>query len=170
MKATLTPIACLLVLTTSGAAEPPRQNFECDTPGGHFSYWNRTISASKIDITGSLTVNEVRKDGKWTPTALAAVQSADKANFGVRLYVLPKVKDMYFLEIMTPSGNEKLGLGFIPATKDPLPFAVHLDAGEVKVSVAGLEATSPLGDFKPAGIQLSCSTGDFEFKDVVIQE
>lgn len=171
MTAKMSSMACLLVLAaTSAAAEPPRQNFECDTLGGHFSYWSRTVSASTIDIAGTLTVNELRKDGKWIPTAMAAVQSAEKASVGVRLYTLPKVKDLYFLEIMKPGGNEKLGLGFIPATKDPLPFAIHFDAGQLKVSLAGLDASAAVGDFKPAGIQLSCSTGDFEFKDVVIQE
>ena len=34
--------ACLLAIAaTSGATEPPKQNFECDTLAGHFSYWNR---------------------------------------------------------------------------------------------------------------------------------
>jgi hypothetical protein len=165
--------ACLLALVGNGsAAEPPRQNFECDTLGGHFSYWNRTIAASKIDITGTLTVNELCKDGKWIPTALAVIQAADeKTFFGVHLVSLPKAKELYFVEIVKTGGNEKLGLGFLPATKDPLPFAIHLDgAGQVTVSLGGLEGSAPVGDFKPAKIQLSCSTGDFEFKDFVIQE
>jgi hypothetical protein len=64
-----------------------------------------------------------------------------------------------------------LGLGVVPATKDPTPFGIHLDgAGQVTVSFGGLEASVPSGDFKPASVQFSCSTGDFEFKDFVIQE
>ena len=172
MNEKMSPIACLLAIAaTSGAAEPPRQTFECDTPAGHFSYWTRSVSASKIDITGKVTVNELRKDGKWIPTTLMTVQSADKANFGVRLSMLPKVKDMYFVEIVKPGGNEKLGLGFIPASSDPIPFAVHIDgSGQLKVSLAGLDGSASTGDFKPANVQLSCSTGDFEFKDVIIED
>jgi len=173
MKQKIPLIACLLAFTgVSAATEPPRQNYECDTPAGHFGYWNRTLSASKIDVTGTLTVNELRKDGKWIPTALVVVQGADeKARFGVHLYTLPKVKGMYFVEIVKPGGNEKLGLGVMPATRDPLPFAIHLDgAGQVTVSLGGFDASAPAGDFKPASIEFSCSTGDFEFKDFAIKE
>lgn len=154
------------------AAEPPRQNFECDTPGGHFSYWNRTVTAAKIDVTGTLTVNELRKDGKWIPTALLALQSADeKSRFGIHLFTVPKAKELYFIEIVKPDGNEKLGLGVIPTTKEPMAFAIHLDGnGHVQVSFAGLEASVSTGDFKPASLQFSCSTGDFEFKDFVVVE
>lgn len=166
-------IACLLAFAGAvSAAEPPRQTFECDTPAGHFSYWNRTVSAAKIDITGTLTVNELRKGDKWNPTALVSLDGADeKTGFGVRVYVLPKVdKDTFFLEVLKPGGSDKLGLGVMPATGKPLPFAIHFDAGQVKVSLGGFDAAVPAGDFKPASIQLSCSTGDFEFKDFVIQE
>jgi len=164
--------ACLFALARmSDAAEPARQNFECDTPSGHFSYWNRTTSATKIDITGTLTVNELRKDGKWIPTALAILKAADeKTFFGVHLVSFPKARDLYVVELVKAGGNEKLGLGVIPATSEPLPFAIHLDAGQVMVSLAGLDASVPVGDFKPASIQLSCSTGDFRFKDFVIEE
>jgi hypothetical protein len=166
-------IACLLAFAgMSVATEPPRQNYECDTPAGHFGYWNRTVSASKIDVTGTLTVNELRKDGKWIATALVVLRGADeKARFGVHLYTLPKIKDMYFVEIVKPSGNEKLGLGVMPATKEPLPFAIHLDgADQLTVSLGSFDASVPAGDFKSASIEFSCSTGDFEFKDFAIQE
>jgi hypothetical protein len=173
MKRTIPLVAGLLALAgASLAAEPSRHNYECDTPAGHFGYWNRTVPASTLDITGSLTVNEVRKDGKWIPTSLVVLQSADKkTSFGVRLFALPKIKDMYFLEIVKPGGNEKLGLGLVPATHDPLPFAIHFDgSGQLRVSLAGFDASTPVGDFKPASVELSCSTGDFEFKDFVIEE
>jgi hypothetical protein len=119
-----------------------------------------------------LTVNELRKDGKWIPTALVVLQGGDEtARFGVKLFALPKVKDVYFVEIVKSTGNEKLGLGVIPATKDPLPFAIHLDAaGQIKVSIGGLDASTSAPAFQPLTIQFSCSTGDFEFKDFVIQE
>ena len=164
---------CLLAIAgTSGATDAPRQNFECDTLAGHFSYWNRTVSAATIDVAGTLTVNELRKDKKWTPTALVVLEGADgKARFGIHLYTIPKITDMYFIEIVKTDGNEKLGLGLVPSTKDPLPFALHLDGnGQLRVSLAGFDATTPVGNFKPSSVQFSCSTGDFEFKDFVIQE
>ena len=161
--------ACLLALNgTSRAADPPRQSFECDTPPGHFSYWNRTVTGAPIDLSSMLTVNELRKDSKWIPTVLVVLQGgADgSTRFGVHLYTVPKVSDTYFLELVKPGGNEKLGLGFVPSSKEPMPFFIHLDgSGQLHVGLAGLEASTSVGDFKPSSVEFSCSTGDFEFKD-----
>lgn len=168
---TLAAACALAAAATSRAAEPVLQNYECDTPAGHFGYWNRTVTSAPISISGKLTVNEVRKDAKWTPMVLVALQGgADgKARFGIDLFTVPKVPDMYFLEIVKPDGKEKLGLGFIPSTKDPIPFSIKLDAsGQLHVGMAGLEASTSVGDFKPSSIEFSCSTGDFEFKGFVI--
>jgi hypothetical protein len=68
-------------------------------------------------------------------------------------------------------GSEKIGLGIIPRTKDPIPFTLRIDStGLLKATVAGNEASTNLGDFKPDSMQLSCSTGDFEFTDVTVNE
>lgn len=157
----------------SAAAEPPRHNFECDTPPGHYSYWNRTLSGAPIDIEGTVTVNELGKDKKWTPVVLIALKGGPegRTHFGIRLSTLAQVTDNYFLRIVKPGGEEALGLGLVPATKDAIPFAIHLDAaGQLRVSFAGFEASTPVGDFKPASVEFSCSTGDFEFKDFFIKE
>jgi hypothetical protein len=64
-----------------------------------------------------------------------------------------------------------IGLGSIPATKDPIPFRMSLDAsGLLKVTLAGSDASTQLGDFKPESIEISCSTGDFQFDDVIVKE
>jgi len=166
--------ACWSALTgTVSASEPPRQNFECDTPAGHYSYWNRTVSGAPIDIEGTLTVNELGKDKKWSPVALVALRGGPegKTQFGIRLSALAKITESYFLRIVKPGGEEALGLGLVPSTNDAIPFAIHLDgAGQLRVSFAGFEASTAVGDFKPTRIEFSCSTGDFEFKDFVIRE
>ena len=164
--------ACLLTITAA-AAEPVRHSYECDTPAGHFSYWRRTLTGKSIDVEGKLTVNELRKDAKWTPTTFVVLQGGpdDKTRFGIRLYTVPKAADLFFLEIVTPGGNEKLGLGMIPSTQEPISFELHLDdSGQFRVVFAGLESSARSGDFRPASIQFSCSTGDFEFKDFAIEE
>ena len=64
-----------------------------------------------------------------------------------------------------------MGLGgMIPRTQDPIPFSVALDAGgKLIVKIAGAETTTDVGAFQPQGLSLSCSTGDFEFKNVTIR-
>jgi len=169
----LSAAGLIALATTSGASEPAQQNFECDTPAGHFSYWNRTLSGGPIDITGTLTVNDLGKDKKWVPVAFVALRGGpeEKTHFGIRLSTLAKVPDTYFLRMVKPGGEEALGLGFVPSTKDAIPFAIHLDgAGQLRVSLAGFDASTPVGDFKPTRLEFSCSTGDFEFKNFVVTE
>jgi len=166
--------ACLASLSGAAlASEPARHSYECDTPAGHFSYWRRTLAGKSIDVEGKLTVNELRKDGKWSPTAFVVLQggSDDKTRFGIRLYTVPKAPDSFFLEIVKPGGNEKLGLGLVPSTQEPISFELHLDdAGQFRVVFAGFQSSAAVGDFRPTSIQFSCSTGDFEFKDFAISE
>jgi len=166
-------VTCLLAIAgISGAAEPARHSYECDTPAGHFSSWSRTVSGRSIDVAGRLAVNELRNDSKWTPTVFVILQGGtdDKSRFGIRLYTVPKSPDTFFLELVKPSGTEKLGLGQMPGTQEPLPFELHLDGNRLRVSFAGLEASSAVGEFKPASVKFSCSTGDFEFRDFTVEE
>jgi hypothetical protein len=75
-----------------------------------------------------------------------------------------------FPELLKIGGHEAMGPGSCSHQR-PMPFTLLLDAtGLLKVSLAGVEATTNLGTFKPDSIELSCSTGDFEFTDVVVTE
>jgi hypothetical protein len=156
------------------AADESRHAFECDTPAGHFSYWKRSVSSAVLEVSGKVRVNGLLKDKKWSPGANVFVVQRGKdttAQFGLRLYVVMKTPDMLFLELLKIGGREAIGLGLVPRTSDPVPFTLLLDAtGLLKVSLAGMEGSTNLGAFKPDSIELSCSTGDFEFTDVVVTE
>jgi hypothetical protein len=119
-------------------------------------------------------VNDLLKDKKWSPAANVFVVQRGKestAQFGLRLYAVMKTPDVLFPELLKIGGHEAIGPGLLPRTSDPVPFTLLLDAtGLLKVSLAGVEATTNLGTFKPDSIELSCSTGDFEFTDVVVTE
>ncbi len=171
-KMVLSAAWLLAFAASAGAAEPGRHSYECDTPAGHFSYWSRTLSGTAIDVAGKLSVHELRKDDKWSPTVFVVLQGGtdEKSRFGIRLYTVPKTPDAFFLELVKPGGTEKLGLGLMPSTQEPIPFELHLDASQLRVTFAGLDATSPVGSFKATSIKFSCSTGDFEFKDFTVEE
>jgi hypothetical protein len=158
--------------TLGAAADTPRYAFECDTPGGHFSYWNRSVSSGEIEISGKITVNELREDKKWSPGAHVYFRGKEKsAAFGLRIYALLKTPELLFLELRKVEGDEKIGLGFIPRTQDPIPFTLRIDStGLLKATVAGSDASASLGTFKPDSMELSCTTGDFEFSDVTVNE
>ena len=155
----------------SAAAETPTHAFECDTPAGHFSYWHRSVTAPAIEIAGRITVNDMLKDKKWSPLASVVLRSGQN-RFGIRFYGVMKTPDMVFLELLKVGGRDRIGLlGFIPRTQEPVPFTLRLEAsGLLKVTVADSEASTQLGEFKPESLELSCSTGDFEFTGVTVEE
>jgi hypothetical protein len=162
----------LAIAEIVGAAEPVRQTFECDTLPGHFSFWNRTVTSAPIGITGRLIVNELRKDKKWSPVAQVVLLGGEdgKARFALHLTSFSKTPEFFFLNLDTPSGKTKLGLGIIPSTEKTVDFSMRLDAGgQLEVSLAGNKTSVAVGAFKPAKLELSCSTGDFEFSDFVIE-
>jgi hypothetical protein len=164
--ATALPLMC-------AAGEDVRYAFECDTPAAHFSYWNRSVSSGVIEISGKLTVNALLEDKKWSPGAHVFFRAGKEKprTVGLRIYAITKTPDLLFLEMLKMEGSEKIGLGLMPRTKEPIPFTLQIDStGLLKATVAGSEASANLGDFKPDSLQLSCSTGDFEFTDVTVNE
>ena len=161
----------LLLLSAGAFADVPRHAFECDTPAGHFAYWKRSLSATDIEVAGKVTVNELLKDKKWSPVT-NIVMVAGNVRYGLHLYGVMKTPDLLFAEMLKVGGHDSLGLdGVIPRTKDAIPFALRLSPdGTLKVTLAGSEAKTSLGSFKPDLLEISCSTGDFEFTDVTVTE
>jgi len=173
MKARATLFGLLLMSAGAFAADESRHAFECDTPAGHFSYWHRSVSTAEIEVTGNVTVNEILQDKKWGPTVLAVFRGSKDhpGQFGLHVYAIAKTPETLFVEIRKVGGSDRIGLGILPNKKEPIPFTLRLDAsGLLKVTVAGSDASTQLGDFKPETFELSCSTGDFEFTDVVVTE
>lgn len=173
MKARATLFGLFLMSAGAFAEEPRAFNYECDTPAGHFSYWNGTVSGGEIEISGKVTVNDLLKDKKWSPGASITLRDKKErpSRFGIRVYAVMKTPDLVFLELLKVGGHEAIGLGLIPRTKKPIPFTLRLDAtGLLKATIAGADASTNLGDFKAASFELGCSTGDFEFTDVTVTE
>lgn len=158
---------------TSASAAEPRHTFECDTPAGHFSYWKRTVSSAELEVSGKIRVKEILKDKKWSSVAFVSLRSrkSPSGDYGLRLYSVANSPGELFLELLKVGGHQAIGVGPIPVTKKPIPFTLSLDAdGLLKVTIAGSDTSTPLGAFKPETFELSCSTGDYEFSDVVVTE
>jgi hypothetical protein len=123
-----------------------------------------------IEITGRVTVNDMLKDKKWSPLASVMLSSGDN-RYGIRFFGVMKTPELVFLELLKVGGRDPIGLGLIPRTRDPVPFTLRLDAsGLLKVTVAGSEASTQLAEFRPESLELSCSTGDFEFTEITVEE
>ena len=155
------------------AAENPRNDFECDTPTGHFTSWTRSVSSRAIEISGKVVLNEVREDKKWTTVANVLLRHGkDRAGrFGIRFYTDKDTTNLLYIELSKIGGRVPIGTGSTHHSKKPIAFALRLDAaGLLTAAVAGSEASTQLVDFKPDSFEINCSTGDFEFTDVVVSE
>jgi hypothetical protein len=147
MKARAGLLGLLLMSSGAIAGDGVRHAFECDTPAGHFSYWKRSVSGGEIEITGKVTVNTLLKDKKWSPLASVVFLGGTerRVQFGLRLYSTAKTPDALFPELLKVGGRDAIGVGSIPRTRKPVPFALRLDTtGLLKVTVSDSEASTNL--------------------------
>jgi len=160
------------------AAATSRLNSSVNWRSSRPKAFGRGLSTFSVPTTSppgtfSGTVIELRADKKWSPLASIVLNGGTdgKTSVSLRLSAILKVNDMFFVEMRSPNGPERIGLGgMIPRTQDPIPFSVALDAGgKLVVKIAGSEASTDVGAFQLQGLTLNCSTGDFEFKDVTIR-
>ena len=164
--ATAFPLGCF-------AGDPVKHEFECDTPAGHRSYWNRSVSSKEIEISGKVALAEERDHERRLPVAFIVLREDDDLDkgYGIRLYVSRKTPNAINLDLRKIGGHIDIGKGSISHTRRPLPFSLKLDAnGLLKAKVAGQEASTMLGPFAPKAVELSCSTAEFQFTEIKVIE
>jgi|SRR5580692_2531265 hypothetical protein len=76
------------ILLLSACAVTPRGSesyyFDCDTPAGDFSEWNRTIAGTSFRITGSIELRSPRDDTRWQPTGSVWFIRTDSQKIGLQ--------------------------------------------------------------------------------------
>ena len=171
------PIRTLLaigLLAASGAhAEERVYAYECDTGAGHYSSWSFPTQASALVITGTLRLNEMLKDKKWSTVANVLIRGgADgKSTYGFHAYDVDRQQKSLHLELFKLGGHEDFGNDSMKKGQKPVKFRLELTAtGTLRANVGGAEMSTELGAFVPKKIELGCSTGDFSFADVRIEE
>jgi len=152
------------------AAEPVHE-FECDTPAGHFSFWSQTLKAGKLTVTGTVDINEKREHERWNPAASILLVGNPNGTLGLQIYTLSTQKDVFNLRITEPQTKDEAPFAKIPADTTSIPFSLSLAKdGKLTVTAAGKSASTTIKGFKPRKLQLSCSTGDFFFRDFTISQ
>jgi hypothetical protein len=166
-------MAALLLPAFALAGDTPTYDFECDTLAGHFSNWTRSVATKGITVKGSIAINEIRPDKKWTAAASILLRGDAKHReaYGIRLYVSSKEPDIVVVELLKIGGNSPIGAASIPRTKKAQPFTLTLTpTGTLKATVGDGTAAVELGAFTPGRIAFGCSSGDFSFADISIAE
>jgi len=160
---------CASSPTPSHTAPAEEYYYDCDTPGGHFSEWNRTVAQSAIDIHGFVQVIEPRQDAHWVPAANIVLYAADKTKSVALSFIMPR----FDAEQIQPTLKNYINSSTddtIPSLawkSGPIPFDVTLSKEGVFTITTDSESRSQsIGNFRPATFALSCSTGQFKFTKV----
>lgn len=169
----LVPLALLAgCVTTASRLPPPEHYFDCDVPPGKFSEWSRTVSARSVQISGTVELIEPRPDARWGTVANILIRGErGGSSVGLRVYFdwrSPEVVHFLLMGQGAPSDQDILSL---PWQGQATPFTVALSgSGELKVSVASVAQVLEVSNFDIHGVQLSCSTAQFKFRRVIIDE
>lgn len=158
--------------TTLAHADERTYDFDCDAPAGHNSSWIASTTASAVVITGTFRVHELRNDKKYLSAAYVYFFGGKdgKTRFGFRAVDVDNEQKKLHLELLKPGGHLDFGDDSLKAGKK-MSFRLELSAtGTLSVDVGGAKQTTELGAFKPDSVYLGCSTGDFSFDAVRIDE
>jgi hypothetical protein len=145
-------------------------HFDCDVPPAKFSQWDRPLSSAEVSISGKVALLEGRPDARWWPLASVYFFGADGATaVGMQLFVAAAAPNELQISLKGTNGNEdRISLGAVPLNGEPVPFTMALTGGQLTLSGAGKAAGLRLADFVPTKFALACSTGQFEFTDLIL--
>jgi hypothetical protein len=172
---TVATVIATLVAQSAVSQEQPHYYFDCDAPEARFSAWTRTIAAPLPMISGKVALINSRDHSRWLSSATVYFKSKDEArSVGVALYILKDSPNMLQVDVRQwRKGAEPEGrnLGAVARSSEPMAFSIQLSsANELAVQVASFAIRGPIKDFVAASVSLSCSTGEFKFYDISVDE
>ena len=151
----------------------PEHCFDCDASPGKFSEWSRTISARAVRLSGTLELIEPRYDAKWAALANVFVGGTDDASMvGLRAYFSWDPPEMLHFVLMGSNGpTSGRTVVSVPWQHRAIPFTVSLsESRHLTVSAGSGSQTLHLKDFDVQRIALVCSTAEFKFRAVIVDE
>lgn len=180
-------LACMSVIGCAGEASRSKRvahYFDCDVPAGHFSEWSESLPSKPARVSGTLQMIEARKDPNWLPGANVVLEGEDNSAGGGFKMVLvnsvlpspngpPVDPDKAFLAVFRQDGERhtELTLGKIPWAGRTINFDLRWSRnGELSVTADGKTLTIPIAGLAPHKLALTCSTGEFRFEHVVIED
>jgi hypothetical protein len=176
MQTFLSLVAVLLVagcVSTASRTPPPEHYFDCDVPPGKFSEWRRTASAKALRVSGTVELIEPRHDPRWAPVANVFIGGKDGTSaVGLRAYLDWQSPDVLQFIVIEPGAQPlRQAVLSVPWHGSVTPFTLALSgSGKLKLSAANAEQTLQLSMFDAQSVQLICSTGQFKFRQVVVDE
>jgi hypothetical protein len=160
----------ILLLLGSGAAESYDEayQFDCDAPQGRYSQVQIPLGEGAAGIDGILVVNETREDKRYIPTAAIVIGREDhESSVGIIAAVFREFGEKLTLHAQGSTPEDRAEFGSLDWEGKELPFRLEwASEGRMKVKVGiksgGVDFQRQTG----AKLFVSCSTGDFSFKNV----
>ncbi len=142
--------------------------FDCDVPPGNVSVWKGPVDSGKtVHVTGTIQLVEARHHGKWRPIGSILLRDAENNAAGLHMYFEWRQADKLHVHLYS---GERIPLAELPMSDSKIPFELSIDpGGNLAATVAGNSKTIGLGDFNARRIQLSCSSGQFVFEQVLVK-
>jgi hypothetical protein len=180
-------LACVIMAGCAGEAsrsKPVAHYFDCDVPPGHVSEWNESLLSHPARVSGTLQMIEARKDQKFLPLAKVELRGEDNSKavgFEILLFNSglstpngpPNDPDNAFLAVFSQDVDRvrSATFGKVPWAGRTINFDLRLSRnGELSITADGKTRTVPLLGLVPHKLALICSTGQFRFEHVVIED
>ena len=171
MAATLTLQGCAAGPPVD--SKPVRYSFDCDAPGGRYSVWERSLDSTSVQLAGKIRLAEPRVDVNWFPTASILLEDKNHQRVaGLRLNRDPRKTDTLVARVMdSGKGDQEVAIGSSPWSGRNVSFALTLTGtAQLTATYDGVPVTITLSGFSPASVAFGCSTGDFKFDAVTVEE
>lgn len=157
--------------TGEATAAVESYDYECDTPSGHIADWDRTLSASRVTVRGSVLIKEGREHPIARPLANVLLAGSEIAqSFGLRAYTLSASPELLQIDLIGPLPDKlTVPVATVPWKNQPIEFDLSLNAaGEVELIAAGRRAALHVGQVRLSKFSLGCSTVDAHFAHVTV--
>ena len=123
--------------------------------------------------SGTLELIEPRRDERWAPVANVFVAGKDNAAVGgLRAYLdWHSPEALHFILVGRGAAQSGQAILSVPWQGQVTPFTVAVSrTGELKVFAGDAAGTLQLTDPDIRGVRLVCSTAQFKFRRVIVDE
>ena len=154
------------------SAQPPQHldRIDCSAQPNFLTKERLPFRGSTFRFSGRMTAGELRPDD-FTPLAsISLLQSDRPEELSAVLSVQPITRSRYDVTLRRLINNElreRSIVGRVP-TREGVDFQVEVTAGrEAIFRLGNVVQRVPLNDLNPDSIVLGCSSGDFQFDNLV---
>ena len=109
----------------------------------------------------------LRHDKRWWPVGSIFLTDLGGESIGLQVYIDWRDTDIFKLGLYS---GEREQVAEIPLTDEHIPFEFSFArSGQLAATIAGHSESAETGEFDARRIALSCSSGQFTFREIHVQ-